>query len=194
MRRPPTKKELTIAMYQKGIAVDLIAELLQAPQDYVRSTLAMPEQSAATLAMAYRHDHPDTLALYCSDGRFTRAVEELCDTLGADRIDTITIPGGPGLLDIGKLALSDRATVTKSLGFLVQGHQIKTVVLVAHAGCGYYRNRYPRKSATEVEAMQYADLRAAREYVQTEYKTKVHCYYARVEDNQIAFYGDGHTG
>ena len=137
--------------------------------------------------MNYRHDHPNTLALYCSDGRFTRAVEELCATLGADRIDTITIPGGPGLLDLGKLALSDRAAVTKALGFLIQGHQIQAVVLVAHAGCGYYRSRYPHKSATEIEAAQRADLLTAREYVQKGYETKVGCYYAHVDDNRITF-------
>ncbi len=137
--------------------------------------------------MNYQHDHPDTLALYCSDGRFTRAIEELCGTLEADRIDTITIPGGPGLLDIGTLALADRATVAKALEFLIQGHQIKTVVFVAHAGCGYYRSRYPRKSVAEIEVTQRTDLAVAREYVQKEHGVQIHCYYARVDDNHIIF-------
>lgn len=135
----------------------------------------------------YRAAHPDTLALYCSDGRFTRAVEDLCSALGADRIDTVTIPGGPGLLDVGKLALSDRATIAKSLDFLIKGHQIKRVVLVAHAGCGYYRTRYPRKSAAEIEATQRSDLATARAFLSREHGVEARCYYANVTDERIQF-------
>lgn len=139
------------------------------------------------VATPYQAAHPDTLALYCSDGRFTRAVEELCSAIGAERIDTVTIPGGPGLLDVGKLALSDRATVIKSLDFLIRGHQIQRVVLVAHAGCGYYRARYPRKSAAEIESIQQSDLIAARAHVSREHDVKVHCYYATVADERVRF-------
>lgn len=143
--------------------------------------------SFTALTSHYLHEHPDTLALYCSDGRFTRAVEELCTALGADRIDTVTIPGGPGLLDLGKLAPTDRATVSRALCFLVPGHKIKHVVLVAHVGCGYYRSRYPRKSAIEIEAAQKNDLITAGIYVEKWYGIKVGCYYANVLDNRIQF-------
>lgn len=187
-KRPPTKRDLAVAMYQKGIDVDVIAELLHTKPHYVHEALAgVPLDSVEHNVSHYQHEHPNTLALYCSDGRFTRAVEDLCATLDADRIDTVTIPGGPGLLDVGKLALSDRAVVTKSLGFLIAGHKIEQVVLVAHAGCGYYRTRYPRKSAAEIEVAQRADLVSAREYVSREYRVEAHCYYANVVDNKIQF-------
>ena len=45
----------------------------------------------------YDAAYPDALAVYCSDGRFTRAVDELLAKLGHPRLDTLTIPGGPGL-------------------------------------------------------------------------------------------------
>lgn len=136
----------------------------------------------------YSSKHPDTLALYCSDGRFTQAVEELCaNRLEAHRIDTVTIPGGPGLLDIGKLALSNRAVVVNALGFLIIGHDIKRVVLVAHEGCGYYRSRYPRKSPAELKAAQHADLVSARDYIQKEWYVDIYCYYAQPQNDRVQF-------
>lgn len=131
--------------------------------------------------------HPTVLALYCSDGRFTEAVERLCASLGAPRIDTVTIPGGPGLLDIGKLALMDRAAILRALDFLIRGHSIERVFLVAHEGCGYYRARYPRRGAGEIREVQVADLRSARETIVRSHRVSAHCFYARVSAGGVTF-------
>ena len=44
----------------------------------------------------YEPSHPKALAIYCSDGRFTQPVEDLLHSLGHARLDTCTLPGGPG--------------------------------------------------------------------------------------------------
>ena len=44
--------------------------------------------------MRFEATHPEALAVYCSDGRFTDAVEELLHHLGYTRLDTLTLPGG----------------------------------------------------------------------------------------------------
>src|SRR6478736_99849 len=95
--------------------------------------------ASITSTVPYDASHPDALAVYCSDGRFTHAVANLLEKLGYDRLDTLTIPGGPGLFEMGTSSLTDVDTVRKAANFLVVGHHIKHITLLAHEGCGYYK-------------------------------------------------------
>ena len=79
--------------------------------------------------------HPDALAIYCSDGRFTEAVEELLRHLGHARLDTLTLPGGPALLELNTAGFSQLETARTSSSFLIAGHGIKRVVL----GCRFHK-------------------------------------------------------
>ena len=92
----------------------------------------------------YDPSHPSTLAIYCSDGRFTHAVEDHCEDLGHERIDTMTLPGGPALLISGAADLSEVHVFSRAAHFLIEAHAIKHVFLFAHAGCGFYRTRFGR--------------------------------------------------
>src|SRR6185295_11995645 len=96
--------------------------------------------------MAARFDpsHPSTLAIYCSDGRFTHAVEDHCEDLGHERVDTMTLPGGPALLTTGPADLSE-----------------VHVFLFAHAACGFYRARCPRLPDEAIRRLQIDNLHAA---------------------------------
>jgi hypothetical protein len=133
-------------------------------------------------------EHPDALAVYCSDGRFTRAVEELLDGLGHTRIDTLTMPGGPALLDLSSAMPSDRDAVGRAVRFLIRGHALRQVVLVAHDGCGYYRSRHPTRPAEEIRALQLADLKAAATILRLEHPALVvSAYLAQVVEAQVRF-------
>jgi len=135
----------------------------------------------------YDPAHPDSLAVYCSDGRFTRAVEELLSHLGHAALDTLTLPGGPALLS-PSTSYADREAVSRAASFLIVGHQIRYVVLIAHEGCGYYRDRYPGESGAETEARQLADLRAARQALELSHpKLEVRTQYLRVAGKQVQF-------
>jgi carbonic anhydrase len=85
----------------------------------------------------YEASHPHVLAVYCSDGRFTDAVEDLAQHLGHECIDTLTLPGGPGLLNRWSADYLESEMVMRAAKFLIQGHHITEVLLMAHAGCGY---------------------------------------------------------
>jgi hypothetical protein len=124
--------------------------------------------------------HPDALALYCSDGRFTDAVEALLRGLGYPRLDTLTIPGGPALLEMLSTDHSSLTALRKSLSFLVVAHKIKHVVLIAHEGCGYYRSRFSYESKEAIQKRQLSDLRSAEAWIQARHPdAEVATYYAR---------------
>jgi hypothetical protein len=112
-------------------------------------------------AVPFDAAHPRALAVYCSDGRFTQPVEDLLRHLGHDRLDTLTLPGGPGLLNFWAGSLLEADQLERAARFLIRGHGIDHAVLLAHAGCGYYRQRFPGRPAAEVKASQLEDLRVA---------------------------------
>ena len=145
-------------------------------------------QKASFLSKTSFHPaHPESLAIYCSDGRFTQAVEELLAHLGHATLDTLTLPGGPALLSPAT-SYSEREAMTRAASFLIAGHKIRHVVLIAHAGCGYYRDRYAGESAEAIERRQLADLAAAREALALSHPTvHVRTQYLRVAGAQVRF-------
>lgn len=131
--------------------------------------------------------HPHSLAIYCSDGRFTQAVEEFLAHLGHATLDTLTFPGGPALLSPAT-SYSERESMVRASSFLIAGHEIRHVVLIAHAGCGYYRDRYAGMAPEAIEAKQLADLSAAREALLLTHPTlDVRTQYLRVAGAKVQF-------
>jgi carbonic anhydrase len=132
--------------------------------------------------------HPDALAVYCSDGRFTAAVDELLEKLGHPRLDTLTIPGGPGLLNHKTSGYSDCDTFSRSAEFLIREHHITTVVLLAHEGCGFYARKFPDLSAEQIRKRQHDDLRLAmRELVETHPRLQTFAYIAVPSGDHVRF-------
>ena len=132
--------------------------------------------------------HPTALALYCSDGRFTHAVEELCHSLGHERFDTVTLPGGPALLTPWPADLSEVFVFTRASHFLIAAHEISHVVLLAHENCGFYRSRCGRIGDREIKKMQLQHLHAASTVLTRRHaELKTARYYAHVADGRIAF-------
>ncbi len=139
--------------------------------------------------------HPDVLALYCSDGRFTNAVEKLAEDLGHARIDTLTIPGGAALVELTSGNLGGIETVRAALTFLIQGHHTKHMLLVAHDGCGYYKHRFPYDSPAAMHRRQLADLKAADRWVRGNHAgVEVRSFFARGAEGRIHFDEVGEGG
>jgi hypothetical protein len=136
----------------------------------------------------YDAAHPRALAVYCSDGRFTASVEDLLRHLGHDRLDTLTMPGGPGLLNLWAGSLLEADQVERAARFLIRAHSIDHAVLLAHAGCGYYRQRFPGRPAEEVKASQLEDLRVAGRAVRAARSgIQVALYYTTPEGDRVRF-------
>jgi hypothetical protein len=103
--------------------------------------------------------------VYCSDGRIGEQIDDfLHHGAGFPRYDRLVCPGGPVALSGRLLALWDARGVEEQVRFLVEVHDIKSVVLVAHEGCAYYSHRL-RLPAASVEGAQREDLSKATEQV-----------------------------
>jgi hypothetical protein len=139
--------------------------------------------------IAFAKEHPNALAIYCSDGRFTDAVEELLHGLGHPRLDVICLPGGPALLDLGSASFSALEAMRTGASFLVRGHATKHVVLIAHEGCGYYRERYRFETPEEIVGKQHEDLRTAASWLSGSHPDlAIVCYFAKPEGGKVAFH------
>lgn len=133
--------------------------------------------------------HPNALAVYCSDGRFTDAVEELLHSLGHPRLDTMTLPGGPALFELTTADFAALEATRSAAQFLVRGHAIEHVVLLAHEGCGYYRSRNPGAEPAKIIEMQVTDLRSAgRWFASALPHVAVRMYYARIGKKHVGFH------
>lgn len=138
--------------------------------------------------VSFDASHPDALALYCSDGRFTEAVEELLRSLGHARLDTLTMPGGPGLFNLWIAGTGDSMAITGSAKFLIVAHQIKRVIVIAHEGCGYYRKHLGGRTPGDIRKQQEDDLRlAARTLEGSRSGLRVDAFYAAVREMHVAF-------
>ncbi len=136
----------------------------------------------------FQATHPNALAIYCSDGRFTAAVEELLQSLGHPRLDTLTMPGGPGLFNVWLAGMTDSTAVAAGAKFLIEGHKIQRVIVIAHEGCGYYRKQLANLPPDEVRRRQEEDLRvAARLLVAARSGLRVDGFYARVSEGRVSF-------
>jgi hypothetical protein len=143
---------------------------------------------AFTARTKYIAEHPPALAFYCSDGRFTEPVEELLHELGHARLDTLTLPGGPGLLSMQTAKFGELDSARGAASFLIAGHGIRDVVLIAHEGCGYYRARMGGRAPADIEKAQLADLDACTRELRRAHPTLVvQRFYARVVDGRVAF-------
>jgi hypothetical protein len=130
--------------------------------------------------------HPPALAIYCSDGRFTNAVESLARASGHERVDTLTIPGGPALLCPAAANLSEVDTVGRAAQFLIEGDGTRHLILVAHQSCGYYRRRYARLPDAQIEKHQLEHLALASKTLVRRYpELVIERYYARVSQGMI---------
>ena len=138
---------------------------------------------------AYCPEHPTALAVWCSDGRFTKAVEDLLRGDDRARFDTLTLPGGPALFTGRSASPSDIDTMTTSAEFLISAHKITHVVLIAHENCGYYRRLLgPAATDTAIKARQIEDVRcAAAALRRLRPDLQVDGWYASVSSGRVAF-------
>ena len=141
-----------------------------------------------TSQSAYEPEHPRALAIYCSDGRFTNAVEELLHHLGHARLDTLTIPGGPALLTPWAASILDADQIQRASQFLIRAHSIDHIVLLTHENCGYYRQTHPGRPVDEVREAQTDDLRfAARALRVARPGAAVALYHAIPHEGRVRF-------
>lgn len=147
-----------------------------------------PAPSSFVSTLPYEAARIYAAAVYCSDGRIGDHVDDfLHNGLGLPRYDRVACPGGPVALSGRFQAFWDARGVEEQLRFLAQVHDVKTVVLIAHANCAYYLKRLSL-SANAVEAAQREDLAKATFTVSRVMPgATVRRYLATMTDTKIQF-------
>jgi len=131
---------------------------------------------------------PDSLVFCCSDGRFHPQVEDFIHARVSERPDFIALPGGPVGLDAWASSFDNARVCEEALRFLIEHHGIRSVWLIAHSGCGFYRHKHPGSSDEELRERQLRDLRSGRErLLQMAPSVSVHLVYASVKGPTVEF-------
>jgi hypothetical protein len=105
---------------------------------------------------SWRPEPPEALAIFCSDGRWAPAFDELLRRhLRLRRYDRYAVPGGPACLasQAGRAA-RDHITL------LVRYHRPQRIVVITHSGCALYQELI-QADAEECLRTQEQDLRLA---------------------------------
>ena len=148
----------------------------------------MHPRYAYVSSIGYEEARIHAAAVYCSDGRVGEQIDEfLHQGLGLPRYDRVACPGGPVALAGRFLAFWEARGVEQQLRVLVRVHGLETVVLIAHAGCAYYREHL-RIPPAQAETEQAVDLeRAAALVRRMDLHLSVRCYFARLVGADLAF-------
>jgi hypothetical protein len=127
-------------------------------------------------------------AVYCSDGRYGEQMDEFLHVgLGLPRYDRMALPGGAACL-AGHLvkAYHDKVALERQIEFLVTAHSLTRVVLIAHQGCGFYKDVWT--DGRSVEEQQAEDLRLAAESIRAANRgIVVETFFARRDEGKVAF-------
>jgi hypothetical protein len=147
-----------------------------------------PEPKPYISTLPYERSRLHAAAIYCSDGRMGDHFDEFLQTgLRLPRYDRVALPGGPACLADHTQAHVQAEGVVEELRFLVDVHELKRIVLVAHEGCAFYTARLGLEHR-RLELLQRADLvRAAATVRRITKIDAIEAYFARFKNDGIEF-------
>lgn len=141
-----------------------------------------------TTPPGFKEEHPDTLVIQCSDGRFSKPVFELLRNCGCLRYDVMAMPGGPALLDMVGASITESEACRAGTSFLIRGHRTTTIHLIAHAECGYYQSRFGGMNKSALQDKQIEDMQSAAAWLRRlDRNILVLAYFASVRNGSILF-------
>jgi hypothetical protein len=163
-------------------------------KEIAMTTTVMPVTGKAlpyVSTVPFEHERIGAAAVYCSDGRYGEQMDEfLHHCLGLPRYDRVAVPGGAACLAGHLLAMRERGALDRQLKFLIEGHGLTRVVMIAHQDCGFYKqNVHPAKLRNvSLEEVQAADLAKVAELLR-EYRREleVDAYFARRVEGLVRF-------
>ena len=139
-------------------------------------------------AKPWSAERPQTLLVCCSDGRYHPHLEEFALQRVSERPDLIALPGGPAAVDAWTSSFDHARVFAESFDLLLASHDLRSVWLVAHEGCSYYRHKHPGLDAAGLAQRQHADLAKARALLlERRPGIAVHRVYARVSGGRVFF-------
>ena len=144
------------------------------------------EQTALSFASSIPFDQHrvHAAAVYCSDGRFGEQCDDLLQSaLSLPRYDRLAVPGGAACLASHFPTYREEEGVREQLRFLIEEHQLQTVVLIAHEDCAFYTKRL-KISPLQLETQQREDMKKAIRRVESiSREVKATAWFARKKPN-----------
>lgn len=131
--------------------------------------------------------HADTLVVHCSDHRFQGGIYEFLN-LGLnlnENYDLLVIPGGPQCLTLVEYLPKFSWASWKWFRFLVDAHELKRMILIAHQDCGWYKELpFHLHASSDPRSRQEEDLRRVRQVLTKDFRElSVELYYAGWDSN-----------
>lgn len=138
--------------------------------------------------VSFNSQRVQAAAVYCSDGRYGEQFDDLLhNALGLPRYDRLAVPGGAACLARHFKTFREEEGVTEQLRFLIEVHELKRIVLVAHQDCGFYLERL-RVSPLQLESQQRDDMRKAVQRVRSlGWNLAVDAWFARRHREAVRF-------
>jgi carbonic anhydrase len=133
----------------------------------------------------------NTLLIGCSDGRISRRLEALLVELGAPEANRMLVPGGP--LPLTRQG-SERRVALSCVREIVEAHDVRTIVLVAHQECAAYERALGGMGFDQQELLE-RDLRKVKRLLETEFSgVDVRCFVIPWrEDGEGAAFAPAHA-
>ncbi|PYV32557.1 MAG: hypothetical protein DMG22_12845 [Acidobacteria bacterium] len=127
----------------------------------------------------------DALVVFCSDHRFRAGIEEFLNQ-GLrlnENYDLLVIPGGPQCLTLVEYLPKFSWAGWRWFRFLVEAHDLKQLILVAHQDCGWYKDLpLHLHDSQEPRKRQEQDLRKAQKSLAKEFPDlNIQSYYAEYD-------------
>ncbi len=130
-----------------------------------RGGIELPLADTFIAAEPFSAARPDTLVVYCSDGRWHAQIEEFIRAQCSERADVYAVPGGPAGFNLWGSTLGEAKASEQAIRFLRDHHQLESAWLIAHEGCAYYRTKYGPLEARYIRQRQLEDLSRARDAI-----------------------------
>ncbi len=130
------------------------------------------------------------LAVFCSDGRYSRYIDEFLESLlRVDGADWLAVPGGPAALAGTHRDEEDAEVLWRHLDFLVEMNEVRRVILVFHENCRYCLDVLgPDATADEAKRKACADAEEARNRIQRRFpEVAVEAYWHEATDTAVFF-------
>jgi hypothetical protein len=141
-----------------------------------------------TTSPGFKEEHPNTLVIHCSDGRYTKPVFELLRGTGCQRYDVMAMPGGPALLDMVGASITEAEACRTGISFLVKSHHTSIINLIAHADCGYYKSRFGGMGQQALLRKQIEDMQNAAAWLRRiNPKLLILAYFASPKNGSVVF-------
>jgi hypothetical protein len=153
----------------------------------ISSRIASPRGTAYISRHPFDNRRVGAAAVYCSDGRYGEQMDEfLHEGLGLPRYDRVATPGGAACLARASAAYYEKESLEKQLRFLIEAHELRKVVLIAHQDCGFYRQLW--LGDISMASAQEKDLALAAERIRTYAGAlEVEAYFARPTGSRVEF-------